>query len=115
MSVVQKEGLMTVVAAPQRVAVSAAVLTLADELELTPYLHAIFDAVDRVFADAKRITVEVHQDPEAASLRWILFELEVPWSKERHREAMQTWHRELDAACPSHQRCMVSLIAYRRP
>lgn len=101
--------------AAKKLTVPPDVQVYARELGVEHFLPAVLGLVESVFADAKCMSVEVHDDPEAAGLRWILFEVDVPWSREQWRDAMKTWHRELPLVCPSPQRCLISLIAYRRP
>jgi hypothetical protein len=92
-----------------------AVEAFARERGLAPYLPAIVEIVHRLFADAIRVDVEVHEDPEIADLRSILFEVEVHWSKEQWRHAMNAWYRETGAVCPRPLLTEFNLITYRRP
>jgi len=111
----KENPMATVAKRTKKLVLTKEVKAFAKERGLEPYLPAILDVLQRVFADANRMKVGLHEDPEAADLRWILFEVEVPWSKEQWRAGMKAWYRESAAACPSPNLCMISVIAYRRP
>ena len=100
---------------PKKLTLPADVLAFAEERGLGPYLPEILEVLHRVFADATQVMVEVHDDPEEAGLRCILFEVVVPWSKEQRRTGMKAWHRETAAICPAPLRPSFCLITYRRP
>lgn len=101
--------------APQNLVLPPDVLAFAHERGLAPYLPDVLEALHRIFAEASKLMVELHDDPEEAGLRCILFEVEVPWSKEQWRAGMKMWHQETASVCPAPVRCSFSLIAYRRP
>ena len=102
---------MSMTATPLRI--PADVQKFADQRGLGPYLAPLIDALHRVFADAA-LSVELHHDPEAESLSWILFEAEVAgWTIERTRIAEKEWRISLQAACPSDKATMFSLVIYQ--
>lgn len=92
------------------------VLDFARDRGLTAFLPALKEALQRVFPDAVRIGAEVHEDPETAGLRWILFEPEVPWeTTEQALRATNEWHNAVEAVCPKPLLSQLSLIVRRRP
>jgi hypothetical protein len=111
-----KEKVMATVAKrKKKLVLSREVKAFAKERGLEPYLPAILEILHRVFADAKKITAQIDDDPEEAGLRDILFEAVVPWTKEQWRAGMKAWYRETAAACPAPLRHLFCLITYRRP
>lgn len=100
---------------PARLTIPPEARAFADERGLTPYLPGVLDVLHRVFGDATRMTVEVHEDPEEAGLRSLIFEVDVPWSQEQWRTGMKAWRRETAALCPAALLTEFSLITYRRP
>lgn len=105
----------TAIARKKQLVVPPVVQAFAQERGLAPYLPGILDILHRVFADASQVSVELHDDPEEAGLRCILFEVVIPWEKEQRRAAMKSWRRETAAACPSTLCHLFCLITYRRP
>ena len=101
--------------APKRLVLPPDVQAFAQERGLTPYLAGILDVLHHVLADATTVTVELNDDPEDPGLRCILFEAEVPWSKEQRRIAVKEWHRATAAICPAPLHPTFCLITYRRP
>jgi hypothetical protein len=103
-------------AKPVRLTIPAEVHAFAQERGLGPHLPGIFEVLHRVFADATRIRVELHQDPEIPDLRWILFEPEVPWeTSEESLQATAAWHDGTGAVCPKPLLSEFALVVRRRP
>ncbi len=99
-----------------KVTLSREVKAFARERGLMPHLPAILDVLCRVFSDANRIVAEVHEDPEIADLRWLLFEVEVPWkNSKRALQAREEWHDALAALCPAPLLNEMILLVRRRP
>jgi hypothetical protein len=91
------------------------VQVFARERGLEPYLPGIVEVFLRIFAEARKRSVVVHHDPEVEGLRWILFEVEVPWATfEQARQADIEWYQETAALCPAPLLCDFSLIIRRR-
>ena len=101
--------------APKKLVLTPDIQAFAHERGLAPYLPEILEVLHRVFADATAVTVELHDDPDAAGLRCILFEVVVPWSKEQRRAGLKAWYQETAAVCPSTHCHLFSLITFRRP
>lgn len=104
-----------IITTPQKLVLPAEVQAFAQERGLTPYLPGILEVVGRVFGDAADISVSVHHDPEVADWSWILFEVQVSWSKEQWRTGMKAWYKETAAICPTTLLSEFSLITYRTP
>jgi hypothetical protein len=112
----RQEFIMQGVAAkPVKLTIPAEVQAFAQDRGLAPHLPALVAVLQRVFHDATRASVEVHEDPDIAGLRSLLFEVEVPWSQEQWRAGMKAWRRETAAVCPSQFLTEFGLVTYRRP
>lgn len=100
----------------QKLVLSREVKAFAQEHGLTPYLPAIVDVFLRIFKDAKKMSVEVDDDPEIAGLRHLLFAVQVPWRTFEHADAARTaWYRGTDAVCPKQLLTDLRLSIDRRP
>ena len=53
----------------RKLVLSKEVKAFAKERGLTPYLPAILEVLQRVFADATKMSAEIHEDPEVENLR----------------------------------------------
>jgi hypothetical protein len=105
--------MQTSVSRTAKLIIPADVQAFAEERGLAPYLPKVVEILHRVFAEATQLAVEVHDDPEIADLRWIVFDVDVPWSKQQWREGMKAWHRETRAVCPAPLMPTFCLIAHR--
>jgi hypothetical protein len=101
---------------PVRLNIPGAVHAFAAERGLAPYMAGIVDIiVQRVFADATRMNVEIHEDPDEPGLHTILFEVDLPWSQDQWRAGMKAWRRRTAAICSAAVLTEFSLITFRRP
>ena len=106
----------TVAKRKKKLVLSREVKAFAKERGLTPYLPRIVDVLQDIFADAAGTRVEVHQDPEVAELRWLLFGVEVPWETSNQAlHAKHQWYDSLHEFCPASVREEVILMVRRRP
>jgi hypothetical protein len=106
----------TVTKRKKKLRLSREVKAFAKERGLTPYLPAIIDVTHNLFADATRMTVEVHHDPEIANLSSLLFEIEVPWKTSvQAMQGYSAWHRATSAVCPRPLLTEIILLIRRRP
>lgn len=81
-----------------------------------PYLSALGEVTEQVFAGARRLTVEVHADPDVPALRWLIFRAEVPWTDPAPaRAARDEWYARTAAVCPGPILTNVGLDLDRRP
>ena len=87
--------------APKKLVLPPDVQAFAHERGLAPYLLGILNVLHRVFADATRMTAEIHEDPEVENLRWIVFDVEVPCTLDRLNELTDDWYRSTPNACPT--------------
>jgi hypothetical protein len=77
---------------------------------LGPYLPALGEILQRIFADASKMGVEVHEDPEIADLSWIVFTVEGPWKSFEEENALRKqWYHETAVVCPKHLLCDFAL------
>ena len=84
------------------------------ERQIDQYLDRVVALLHRIFADARRLSVEIHDDPEIADLRSLLFDVEVPWpSFAQAQEAYRAWHDGLFATIPLQHLCDIALIIHR--
>jgi len=106
----------TVAKRKNKLVLSREVKAFAKERGLTPYLPKIIDVLRELFADATKLHVEVHHDPEIAGLSWLLFEVEVPWeTTEQAMKAYKAWNRATEAVCPKPLMMEVTLLIRRTP
>ena len=88
---------MSMTATPLRI--PADVQKFADQRGLGPHLAPLIDALHRVFADAA-LSVELHHDPEAESLSWIVFSVEGSWDNyDEEKRLRDLWLAESAACC----------------
>lgn len=93
--------------------IPADVQAFADQRGLGPFLPRLAETLLSVFADAT-VSVELHHDPEAESLSWILFEAETSdWTVEQVRQAEKAWRFFLNTNCPASLSPLVSLVVYQ--
>jgi len=90
----------TVAKRRKKLVLSREVKAFAKERGLEPYLPAILDVLQQVFADATKMSAEIHEDSEVENLRWIVFDVEVPCTLQRLNELTDAWYRESAAVCP---------------
>ncbi|MCI0684828.1 MAG: hypothetical protein L0Y71_22250 [Gemmataceae bacterium] len=90
----------TVAKRKKKLVLSREVKAFAKERGLAPYLPGILDVLHRVFADATKMSAEVHEDPEVENLRWIVFDVEVPCTLDRLNELTDDWYRSTPTVCP---------------
>lgn len=73
----------------------------AERRGLGPYLPALVETLERIFADASKMEAEVHEDSEIADLSWILFRVEGPWATFEDENILRNqWLEETAAICP---------------
>lgn len=88
---------------PAPLTVSPEVLDDARRRGLDQCMSQLVEVAQRVFAEAKSITVDVELDPEIADLSWIVFTVEGPFAAfEQQRRLRQQWYDETAAVCPKH-------------
>ncbi len=101
---------------PARLVLSPEVEAFAKERGLAPYLPALAETLQRVFAEARCLKAEIEEDPEIANLRHLLFSAEVPWpTYEQARLARNLWYQETADVCPAPLLCEFRLHIDRRP
>ncbi|GEM_PF-6246127 len=106
----------TVAKRKKKLVLSREVMAFAKERGLTPYLPKLVDILHDLFADATRLSVEVHHDPEIANLSWLLFEVDVPWpTTEQAMQANTAWYRATEVVCPKPLLMEFVLLIRRRP
>lgn len=107
---------MSATAPPIRLSLSAEVRDFALKFGLLPYLPALAEITEQVFAEARVLTAEVHDDPDVAGLRWVIFRAEVPWAEpDQVRSARDAWYARTAATCPPPVLAHVGLDIDRRP
>lgn len=106
----------TFVARKKKLVLSREVMAFANERGLTPYLPAVVRVFQRVFMDAKKLSVEVDYDPDVAGLRHLLFRAVVAWPEsEPAHAARQAWYDGTAAACPQQLLTDIRLSIDQRP
>ena len=99
-----------------RLALPDEVREFARQRGLLPYLPALGEVTEQVFADAFGLTAVVHDDPDVADLRWIIFRAEVAWTDPAQaRAARDEWYARTAAVCPGPILTHVGLDIDRRP
>ena len=79
-------------------------------------LDILVDLTAQVFADASRISADLHEDPDVAGVKWILIRVEVPWADgERARQARDEWYAITAEACSPAVLADFGLEIDRRP
>jgi hypothetical protein len=77
------------------------VQAFADQIGLSPHLLRLTETLQRVFGDAA-IGVDLHHDPEADALSWIVFSVEGNWrTYDEEKRLRDRWLAESAACCPS--------------
>src|SRR5262245_28675096 len=105
---------MTTTATAPNLVISPEVVAFARERKVDQYLAPILDLFRRLFGDARKLAVGLHDDPEIAGLRSIVFEVEVPWPNySQARDAYRAWHDGLFAVFPSQHLCDIALLIHR--
>jgi hypothetical protein len=106
-------SMMTTAAAP-RLVIPPEVLAFARDRKVDQHLGPIIDLFHRLFGDARKLAVGLHDDPEIAGLRSIVFEVEVAWPNySQARDAYRAWHDGLFAIFPLPHLCDIALIIHR--
>lgn len=85
------------------------VLTVAAEEGVAAYFPAVLDLTERLFPDARRLTVRVVDDPEIPKDRHIVLELEVPRDVSPALAAQRQWNDGLFDCCPAPLVCVFRL------
>lgn len=100
---------------------TAAKLTIPPEVHafvrergLEPYFPQIVAILERVFAEANAMSVEVHEDPEVSGLRCLLFEVEVPWDVDKTCAVQEQWYQETAKRIPTTLINEFSLVLYQK-
>jgi hypothetical protein len=107
---------VTATEAPARLNLPDEVRDFGREIGLAPFVPALVEATEQVFADARRLTATLHDDPDVPGLRWIIFRAEVAWDDPAHaRAARDDWYARTAAICPGPLLNHVGLDIDRRP
>jgi hypothetical protein len=90
--------------------VSPDVWALAEEKGVKQYLPAVLDLLPRLFPNASRFAVSVDEDPEIASERNIIFDVDLPdMETSAFRAAYREWHDGTSAIVPGPETCTFRL------
>ena len=101
-------------AIPVKLSISEEVPAFVAKRGLEPYFPSLVNILERMFADATKVTVEVHHDPEVEGLSWLIFDVYTPMdSSEQVQAATTEWFRRTAAVCPSHLLTEFSLSIWR--
>jgi hypothetical protein len=96
--------------------ISAAALRFVRERKAESSLESLIELTGQIFPDARRLSADLHEDPDVAGLRWVLIRVEVPWvDAERARRARDEWYARTAEACPPAVLADFGLEIDRRP
>jgi hypothetical protein len=86
------------------------IVAFANREKVTDYLDLLYEATQRVFPTAKKISVILEEDPEIRDDRHILFEVQDPRDDlGNYVDAVHRWNDELYKVCPSPLMCTFRL------
>lgn len=96
--------------------VSAAAERFVGERQAEANLEAIVELTAQVFSDARRIAVDLHEDPDVPELRWVVIRAEVLWDDAaRARQARDEWYTRTAETLPAAALVDFGLEIDRRP
>jgi hypothetical protein len=96
--------------------VSPAAERFVRERQAESILESLAELTSQIFPDARHLSVDLHDDPEVAKLRWVLIRVEVPWEDaERTRQARDEWYVRTAETLPVAALADFGLEIDRRP
>jgi hypothetical protein len=79
-------------------------------------LELLAELTSQIFPDARHLSVDLHEDPDVANLRWVLIRVDVPWEDaERTRHARDEWYVRTAEILPAAALADFGLEIDRRP
>lgn len=96
--------------------VSSAAQGFVRERRTEDALESLAELTTQIFPDARHLSIDLHEDPDVANLRWVLIRVEVPWEDaERTRRARDEWYARTAETIPAAVLADFGLEIDRRP